>query len=153
MKKLFGIVVLGLFLIIGKSNAALNGIDKINILLEDLGEHAEKCGLSESEITTSIKYILQNSKIKIVPLSDYKEPTLYVRVFLGFNESGGGFCYGSAKLEVYQLGSYNGRQADIVYYSNSRIAAGGNKDAFGNFVIGQIESMTKRFVVKWSEVN
>lgn len=151
MKKLLGIIFLAM-LSCNVSIAAINGIDKVRILIESLNDQAKKCGLSETEITTSVKYILQNSKLKIVPYTEYQIPTLYVNVSLGYNESGA-FCYSDSTLEVFDYGTYNGRDAFITYYSKSQIASGGSGSAFGNFVIGQIESLSKSFIVSWSEVN
>ena len=67
MKKLLGILVLGLILssnVYGRDNPALKGVDGfgLNIVLPF---EEEVCGINKQRIETAVKYTLSNSKIKI----------------------------------------------------------------------------------------
>ena len=151
MKKLLAIIVLGSLLCnYSNANPSLKGIDVINITVENLPPSAKKCGLTKEQIRTSAKYILQNSKIKIVPI-DQPGFSLYIQVNVGYHQAD--YCYSSARIEVYDSILHKGRLADAIYYNSSVIASGGTGSAFGNFVLGQIESLMKELVVKWSDVN
>ena len=65
MKKLLGIVVLGLLFcsnVYGKNNPGLKGLDGFRL---DIVYEGEFCGINKQKIETAVKYILANSKIKI----------------------------------------------------------------------------------------
>ena len=151
MKKLLAIVVLGLIWSNhSNANPSLKGIEDIKIIVEELHPAAEKCGLSTDKILTSAKYILQNSKFNVVP-SDKPAFNLYIQVNLGHHQAG--YCYSSARIEVYDFILHKGRYGDVVYYNNSIIMSGGIGSSYGNSVANQIEGMLKELVVAWSEAN
>ena len=132
------------------SSNSLKGIDKVKILIEELNDNADKCGLSKNQIETSIKYILQNSKIEVVSLTT-PATTLYAQITLGSHS--GGFCYSSTRIELYDYMRVKGNMVDVVYYGSTTIAAGGVGSTFSKFLLNQLEGEIKKFVVAWSEVN
>ena len=77
------------------------------------------CGIKRENIETSARYILSNSKIKIVKSHPI---TLYINSNIGENDG----CYTSTSIRVYKtmkdVGSNN--WGDFIYY-NGGIASGG----------------------------
>lgn len=147
MKKLLGILVLGLFF---SSNAYANlkGIVEMQLLIEPLNAKAKICGIKRENIETSARYILSNSKIKIVKSHPI---TLYINSNIGENDG----CYTSTSIRVYKtmkdVGSNN--WGNFIYYSDGGIASGGTGADFGNPYINSIEQMLKKLVVEHSNDN
>ena len=147
MKKLLAIMVLGLFF---SSNAYANlkGIVEMQLFIEPLNAKAKICGIKRENIETSARYILSNSKIKIVKSHPI---TLYINSNIGENDG----CYTSTSIRVYKtmkdVGSNN--WGDFIYYSDGGIASGGTGADFGNPYINSIEQMLKKLVVEHSNDN
>ena len=150
MKKLLAIVVLGLLWFnYSNANPSLKGIDNISIIVENLSSSAKKCGLTRNQVITSAKYILQNSKIDVVPTSK-PSFTLYINPNVSYHSSG--YCYSNVRIQVYDSIFYKGRSADAVYFA-SMMMSGGSGSTYGTNIISVIERMLKELVVKWSEAN
>ena len=76
MKKKLLIIFVSL-LLSGSANATMKGIPEMELMVENLGTYAKECSVTEQKIETAVKYILQNSKIKI---KDSYSEVLYVKV-------------------------------------------------------------------------
>ena len=152
MKKLFIALLFG-FLLSGNANASfLKGINEVDLLVELYG-NTEECSIKKESIVTAVKYILQNSKIKIKKDDPYV-PMLYVSV--GVIESGA-VCTGDLDIKVQvfpakdPLGFSNGGY--FVYYVNGFLTSGGSLSEFAKAVDDGIETMMKELVVKHHEDN
>ena len=152
MKKLLGIIVLGL-LLSGNANATLKGIFEVELIIETITDVAESCSITKQKIETTTKYILQSSKIRIVK-SDLPIPILYISVAVGNNK---GTCYTNTAVEVFTFSSQdplkNGNTGIFRYYDKASIAAGGEDSNIGDFVISQLERILKDLVVTQHEDN
>ena len=154
MKKILStILVLGL-LLSGNANAfnKLKGIYEVDLLVETYG-NVEECSIEKESIVTTVKYILQNSKIKIKK-DDAYVPMLYVAV--GVIETGS-VCTGDMDIRVQvfpakdPLGFSNG--GSFVYYRDGALTSGGTLSEFAKGIDDGIEAMMKELVVKHHEDN
>ena len=151
MKKLLSIIVVSL-LLSGSANATMKGIYGVYLLIESLSKHAENCSLTQQRIETAVKYILQNSKIKIT--EEAHAPLLYIKAVV---IKAGDVCTAHTRISLettlavdpYKLEN-SGR---FVFYSDERITSGGESSTFGDYTIGYIEEMMKELVVKHHEDN
>ncbi len=147
MKKILAIIVLNLFLI-SNGFADLKGILEMQLFIEPLKAKAKICGVKRENLETSARYILSNSKIKLVkshPIS------IYINSNIGENEG----CYANTSIDVYKImkdpGSNNwGR---FYYYSDGGIASGGKGADFGDPYISSFEQLLKKLVVEHSNDN
>ena len=98
MKKILKIVFSSLF-VSSFAYAELKGISKMNLLVEDLSSKAASCGITTKKIETSVKYILSNSRIRIIDKFQFGTPTLYIQATISNNS---GLCYSNTKLQVYE---------------------------------------------------
>ena len=152
MKKLFIALFFG-FLLSGDANASfLKGINEVDLLVELYG-NTEECSIKKESIVTAVKYILQNSKIKIKKDDPYV-PMLYVSV--GVIESGA-VCTGDLDIRIQSLDGKDplglGNYGYFVYYRNGFLTSGGSLSEFAKAVDDGIETMMKELVVKHHEDN
>ena len=153
MNKILSIIFVSL-LLSGSANAfnKLKGINEVDLLVEVYGD-VKACPIKKESIVTAVKYILQNSKIKIKK-DDAYVPMLYVAV--GLIRSGA-VCTGDLETMVKvfpakdPLGFSNGGY--FVYYVNGFLTSGGTLSEFAKAVDGGIETMMKELVVKHHEDN
>ena len=153
MRKILSILVVSL-LLSGNAYAfnKLKGIYEVDLLVETYG-NVEECSIEKKSIVTAVKYILQNSKIKIKQ-DDAYVPMLYVAV--GVIKSGS-VCTGDMGIRVQAfpakdpLGFSNGGY--FVYYRNGTLTSGGTLSEFAKDVDDGIEAMMKELVVKHHEDN
>mgnify|MGYP003658802549 FL=1 len=153
MKKLFIALMFG-FLFSGNALAfnQLKGIYEVDILVEVYGD-VKECSIKKESIVTTVKYILQNSKIKIKK-DDPFVPMLYVSV--GLIKSGA-VCTGDLDIRVQSLDGKDplglGNYGYFVYYRNGFLTSGGSQSEFIKGVDSGIETMMKEFVVEHHEDN
>jgi len=150
MKKLLSIMVLGL-LLSGNANATMKGIFEVELMVENLSNYAKECSVTKQKIETAVKYILQNSKIKI---KDSYSAVLYVKVGV---IKAGDVCTANLDISVF---SYFGKDpfelensGTFVFYRNSHMTSGGTISSFANSVVSGIEGLMKELVVKHHEDN
>ena len=151
MKKFLSIIFVSL-LLSGSANATMKGIFAVELMVENLHKYAKECSVTEQKIETAVKYILQNSKIK---LKDHPyNPTLYVKVNV---IKAGGVCTAHIYISVF---SYFGKDplelensGTFVFYRNSHMTSGGTISSFANSVVSGIEGLMKELVVKHHEDN
>ena len=150
MKKILKIVFLSLF-VSSFAYAELKGISKMNLLVEDLSSKAATCGITTKKIETSVKYILSNSRIRIIDKFQFGTPTLYIQATISNNS---GLCYSNTKLQVYEYIRHpnSNNWGDFVYYTSSGIQSN-NQPYFGKFFFEQLEDRVKRFVVEHNKDN
>ena len=153
MKKLLGIIVLGLLL--GGNAYAFNklkGIYEVDLLVETYG-NVEECSIEKESIVTAVKYILQNSKIKIKK-DDAYVPMLYVAVGL---ITTGGVCTSDLDIRIQTIDATDplglGNGGYFVYYRDGSLTTGGSLSEFAKAVDDGIETMMKELVVKHHEDN
>ena len=148
MKKVLGIVILGL-LLSGNAYADLKGILKMKLIVEELGIEAKTCGVTREQLETSVKYILSNSKIELIDQGTV--PTLYLNSNIGFNSR----CYANTAIEVYKYmrDPDTNNWGTFIYYSSREIASGGTGATFGDPYINSVEQQFKKLVVEHAKDN
>lgn len=60
-------------------SSALANLPRVGIVIEDLSEDGKKCCLSRSDLATSLRFILQQSKLKLAT-EPFFVPYVYLRV-------------------------------------------------------------------------
>jgi hypothetical protein len=151
MKKLLSIIFVSL-LLSGSANATMKGIPEMELMVENLGNYAKECSVTEQKIETAVKYILQNSKIK---LKDHPyNPTLYVKLVV---IKAGGVCTSHLDISVFSYFAKDPLELEnsgtFVFYQDSHMTSGGSLSDFSNSVVSAIEEMMKKLVVKHHEDN
>tara|TARA_B100000965_G_C19063528_1_gene528928 strand:- start:82 stop:531 length:450 start_codon:yes stop_codon:yes gene_type:complete len=149
MKRFLGIVFLSLF-VNNFTYADLKGITEMKLLIEYLNPKAETCGVSEEKLETSVRYILSNSKIKIVGEAEFV-PILYINANIGNNNG----CYANTSIEVYKYmkDPNSNNWGHFVYYNSNEISSGGEDAKFGDPYINSFEQQLKKLVVEHSKDN
>ena len=153
MNKILSIIFVSL-LLSGSANAfnKLKGINEVDLLVEVYGD-VKACPIKKESIVTAVKYILQNSKIKIKK-DDAYVPMLYIAV--GAIKSGG-VCTADIDIRVEAfpakdpLGLNN--SGYFVYYRNGSMTSGGSQSEFLNSIVNAVEIIMKDLVVKHHEDN
>ena len=151
MKKLFGIVAVVL-LFANIANAELKGLKEFKLSIQHSGNdcNGEKF---DKEVETSAKYILGNSKIKLI--DSYDGEILAIYILTGSSDS---LCASSIEVYSFSVGlSKNSSGHEFVStvrsYENDRITANSPIYDHKKNVIDAVEIMLKEFVVKWNEDN
>ena len=151
MKKFLSIIFVSL-LLSGSANATMKGIFAVELMVENLHKYAKECSVTEQKIETAVKYILQNSKIKIK--EHPYNAVLYVKVGV---IKAGDVCTANLDISVF---SYFGKDplelensGTFVFYRNSHMTSGGTISSFANSVVSGIEGLMKELVVKHHEDN
>lgn len=149
MKKI--LITLFIFLNFTNLNASMSGLEKVQLLVEDVG--SKPCGLSRDKIIKSAKYILLNSKLKFTTEFSSKEPLLYIQpIILGGDVN----CSGVVKFQVKKysqkdpLGKMN--VGDFLYYDQAILVRGG-RTGFDKYYLDTLEEYLKEFIIEWSEWN
>ena len=151
MKKFLYLIFFSLRLS-GSANAKMKGIFEVDLLAEIYG-NTKECSVGKESIVTAVKYILQNSKIKIQK-DDAYVPMLYAVV--GVIKSGG-ICTADIDIRVEAfpakdpLGLNN--SGYFVYYRNGSMTSGGSQSEFLNSIVNAVEIIMKDLVVKHHEDN
>ena len=155
MKKFTLIFVFFYFIFNIEGNAKttrLKGIYEVDLLVETYG-NVEECSVEKKSIVTAVKYILQNSKIKIKK-DDAYVPMLYVAV--GVIKSGG-VCSADMDIMVQAFPAKDPLEFSnggyFVYYRNGSLTSGGTLSEFTKSVDDGIEELMKKLVVKHHEDN
>ena len=150
MKKLLGIVVLGLlWCSIGFAENNLKGIKQFKLLVDQTG----KCDGVDyiDDLTISAKYILGNSKIKLT--KEYGGEYLYIKVITVSTET---TCASTYRIETFNYSNVTNSAGNSYYGTVTSYEASGisfnrpisdHKKAF----ISYVESALKEFVVAWIE--
>ena len=151
MRKFLSIIFVSL-LLSGSANATMKGIFAVELMVENLHKYAKECSVTEQKIETAVKYILQNSKIKIK--EHPYNAVLYVKVGV---IKAGDVCTANLDVSVFSyfakdpLGLEN--SGSFVFYRDSYMTSGGSLSEFSNSVVSGIEGMIKKLVVKQHEDN
>ena len=149
MKKLLGIIVLGL-LLSGNAYASSNlkGIKEFKLTVlhegECNGENFTK------DLETSAKYILGNSKIKLT--SESRKEQLEVYILTASNDD---LCASVLEVNSYYFNtvmnsSGNSFFGEIPSYSNLGLRSS-NPANHKDKIINKAEAMIKKFIVEWLE--
>jgi hypothetical protein len=152
VKKFLSIIFVSL-LLSGSANATMKGIFEVDLLVESLNKYAKECSLTRDSIVTTVKYIMQNSKIKIKKADAYL-PTLYVKV--GLIKSGN-VCTADIDISVESLDAKDPLGLEnygfFLFYRNGVMTSGGSPSVFANSVINAVEEIMKDLVVEHHEDN
>ena len=148
MKKLLGIVVLGLLWC--NTSFALNGLEGIKEF-ELQVEVDEACGVTKYKIENSVRYLISNSKIKI---NDTSPNTIVVDVAVMKGVAG---CFSNQTVRVVNWRQLKNTAKNtvvvpLVLWETGSIRKG-PPDSFAMNTVHLTENQIKEFVVKWSMVN
>ena len=152
MKKLLGILVLGLLLsskvlAIGISIDGLKGLKEFVLIVENFSTETKKiCGITSKDIERSVKYILSNSKIKLTTKSGAEK--IYVQVTMLPTED---YCVGYIAFMTYGDRQEQKNSSGNTFFSTPRSyeyrggIAGSPPYQFKNHLLGSIEDIIKVF--------
>jgi len=154
MKKILGIVVLGLLWCNISQAVTLKNIDEVEILIEQSNIESQKlCNLYERDIRTSLEYIVSNSKLKIRSGDNLKLPVLYVAGGIHHNSS---LCSGSIILQLWRLSLSDplekGNIGKFVYFDRNAFMSASHSD-FKRHYLDFLEDLAKEFVIEWNKFN
>ena len=154
MKKLLGIVVLGLLWCniseASSINSNLKGIKEFKLKVIHQGKcHGESY---QKELNTTAKYIIGNSKIK---LSEKASEYLSIYV-LTVSAQGGRICASSLEIESYSFGMNENSMGSIKFgtvtsYRTTGLMYHNQKNEHKRQVLDNLDTSLKEFVVKWME--
>jgi hypothetical protein len=150
MKKLlFGLCVL-FAVASAQAQQALKGLREFRVVIEDLDGNAKACGITASLINTSLRFVIQQSKIRLT--ESYGRPWIYIRVSVLSPQLG--FCTYSTEMTVTakifvqeSTESGWGKIWDKVVLSMYAISD------TPKMVSATVESLAKQLVVDWATVN
>ncbi len=156
MKKLLGIVVLGLLLITNVSandDNNLVGIKKFALV----ADHNEACdGINYTEeLLTNAKYLISNSKIK---LDNLAQEFLFLKVFTTAGKNDTPLCTSYLELEVYSHGMVENSAGESrlhkrTSYSKSALAyhiGDGYGSNHRDAIIRNFDQWIKQFIIDWN---
>ena len=152
MKKITGLIIL-IILYANSATAELTGVKEFHLSIQHSGSECNGEKFNK-EIETSAKYILGNSKIKLIDNYNSGE-ILSIYVLTG---SSNDLC--ASSVEIYSWSLKNSKNssghefiASVYSYTNQRVTANTPQYAHKENVIDAVELMLKEFVVKWNEDN
>ena len=151
MKKLLGIVVLGLLLSGNAYSKNLHGTNDFSLVVRHSGE----CGGQNyiNDLKTSAKYILGNTKININDAYSFDAEQLSINILTAASTT---ICASHIEIETYHNDSiqnsagyrYFGRH---ISYNRSAVQLSGPPSEHKKHILDQVELMLKDFVVEWME--
>ena len=150
MKKLLGIVVLGL-LLSGNAYASSNlkGIKEFKLSVSHDGE----CNGENftKDLETSVKYILGNSKIKLTSEARKEQLEVYI-----LTASGTDLCASVLEVNSYYFDSVKNSSGRLYFgripsYNSLSLKASSPARDHREAVINKVEGMIKKFIVEWLE--
>ena len=157
MKKLLGIVVLGL-LLSGNAYAdiwqGLKDINKFNLDLNvSISEAGKNCNVESYDIERNIKYLIGNSRIKLSDESNLEK--LYISVMI----KGGGdvACSASITFLTFHWGTINNKSGVSFtglkgsYFQEAITLS--MPSEFRTVFLNQVDDLMKNFIIEWNEVN
>jgi hypothetical protein len=154
MKKLLGIVVLGL-LISGNvyaKNPFLKGLDTFQFSVAEI----DKCYVNTNDIETSAKYISLNSGINLIDMKSSWDEILQITAMIqDIKDTSPAICIGYLKIEAGRFVDAKntkgyGAPAPVFFYDEAMMF-GGLRDQFKNKLISNLEKMMKDFIIELKE--
>jgi hypothetical protein len=134
-----------------QQDQVLRGFASARLVIEDLDENAKSCGVTESALDTSARFVLSQSRIKIDPSPS--GPFIYIAtnvMRLSNRES----CVYSYILSFNAAARVvaNNVVASTEIWSTSGVGIAPRSNT-PRVLTEAIDAITKRFVVEWSKVN
>ena len=133
------------------NNNRLRGLSKIQLVIEELDPTSSVCGVTESEIQTSVKYPISVTKLQFV--GDGAE-NLYVNVSTLYFASDS-YCVSNVDVEVYSYQQiylkFSGRATGAtvrLWHHGAMISS--NKSQHSQQLKQEIEDMIKQFITDWN---
>ncbi len=139
------------------ANDMLRGVNNLSLVIESLDSDAMECGVTKTDIEMGVRFILQQSKIRLS--KEARGGMIYVGTIVG--KTGGGstlFCIATFSMEVAVMGTvrtveYGVLKEDLVTLWSQRTLLSLPRQAPGKKTSEAIEGLAKRLVVDWSKVN
>jgi hypothetical protein len=133
-----------------QQDQALRGIASVNLVIEELDEDAKTCGVTESVLDTSVRFVLSQSRIKI---NSSASSYIYINVNV--------MSLTSSDSCVYNYSVSFNSSVKVVANNVFAIAETWSKGGISVYrrsetprrVAENIERVTKSLVVEWSKAN
>ena len=131
----------------------LTGVRRIDIAIEDLDADSAVCQITKESIDTVIRFVLQQSKLRIVSDPATFDGFIYIAVTTNQER---GLYFSSVVTQFntvitgktrYGTGMYPG----TLFSRNSLLS--GASGTFGNRITRSVEDSVKKFVVEWAKDN
>jgi hypothetical protein len=126
----------------------LRGLKEIKIVVEELPSGAAKCGINESALETSMRFILQQSRLQVVPNTP---AFVYLNVaVLALSTT----CVTSVSLRALVPVTilHNQTRALANIWERETLLTSSPSNA-GQRTSNEVESLAKQLVVDWSSAN
>ena len=155
MKKILFSLFLILFSIWSNANStSLNSIKEIGLVIEKLDN--DSCNVKSSDLETSVKYILSNSKIKFKDHHIKGKPYLHITPVV-LHDKINNICAGNIgfSIKIISREPNNPKKVNIgtfIYYYENKIFYS-QSNVFTKKLTDGIEKMTKELIVKWNKDN
>ena len=159
MKKLLGIIVLGLLWCNVSFALTLSGINRLDVSVEQMDEPSmRKCKITYRDIETEAKYLISNVNIKIMN-SDIRKttqimfPTFYIG---GTIFTDGTRCIGGLVIQVQHaslVDPLNKGNAGVFLYFQRNASMSAGVDGFKDYYLGFVKSLTKELIIEWNKFN
>jgi hypothetical protein len=112
------------------------------------------CGLNEGSLETAVIFVLQQSRLQVVPVAD-SQGTIFVNVTV-LPSAGGGFCFASSHFtfQTFVTGKsvYGTISSDVTTFSKGQVYSFSRVN-FPKQLSDAVEAMTKQFVAAWIKDN
>ena len=148
MKKLLGILVLGLLWC--NTGFAFNGLKGINEFQLEVIAH-EECGITKSKVENEVRYLIANSKIKIINSA----PNILEVTVSVLKGVAGCFSVHTVKVINWRIIKNTAKKevtAPLILWKTERMRKG-PADTYSIHALDMVENQIKEFVVAWSKTN
>jgi hypothetical protein len=123
----------------------LTGIKSVSVLTDGVDSHP--CGISQTDVTTSVKFIIGQSNLQISDTSDY---AIYVNITVKAKKCD--VAYVAVQLLAPATVDGTGVVVPVTTIWDTAQLLGGRSN-FRNRVLSEIENECKQLVVDWNSVN
>jgi S1-C subfamily serine protease len=132
-------------------NHLLQGLSRVDLVIDDLDEQDKECGLTKSAVRTAVMYPLSSSRIEVDQSADV---VLYVAIgTLSFRADR--LCVSHVKLQVLSVQSVMLSFSDLqtraeveLWHSGGMLSS--DRDSHARRITGSIEQRLKKFITDWN---
>jgi len=128
---------------------SLRGLEKFDIVIEDLDQDARACGVTKSDLQREVELKL---RLAGIPIDDESTTGLYVRLSVMVRNNS--LCVYSLGVSVGQLAMLLGNgEIDIVVTWGERALGTVGQDLPGGWIKDSLRDMMDQFLIDYLEVN
>jgi len=135
----------------------LRGVRTVTVIVETPDDDARRCGITKELLESSALFILQQSRLRIVPVSQENDGYLYVNATVQY-QAAQNFCSGALAVKFRTSGMVSTRHNpaptfDVFTVFESLTIMGSPPIGLPALMQQSTESFTKRFLAEWVKQN